>query len=129
MLNINTSGYYGGAHEESWSNDVLFSLASGEEIKFSSLILESKKNKLIDKLNDVRKTEFEKLKLCLDDDEDWNYYSKFKIEYDYIEFINFSGENVYLNYEIMPYAIRACEPYIHINISKVREYIDDTLFD
>ena len=129
LLGVVTEGYYGGAHQENSDYHVLFDMLSGNQIDISSLILESEKSKLILEFNNVINKELKNVKKCLG--EDWDNYSEtdFKIKIDDIERIKFSGSDIYLDWNFLPYYARACEPYFYIDVEQAEKYFDNSLFE
>lgn len=117
-------GYYGGAHPETYTENYIFDLQTGDQKEVSQLILESSRNALINLLNQELKKLIPELNKCMESDD----FEDILFSKEYLNDIKITNDGIQIEY-YTSHATRVCNPIVAIEKSRIKPFFISTLFE
>ena len=124
IYEVGIDGYYGGAHPETFSENYIFDLQTGDQKEVSQLIIESSKNALINLLNQELKKLIPELNKCMDSDD----FEDILFSKEYLNDIEITNNGIQIEY-YTSHLTRVCNPIVAIEKSRIKSFFISTLFE
>lgn len=114
-----TDGMYGGAYPVSKYQQMIFHLQNGRVDNISTLVAADKQSKLLEYLNVVFNTSKVNAIKCLEEN---NELMDIKLDASHLSNMQILEDMIYLDLQLLPHVIQACEPTISVKVEYVKEF-------
>ena len=119
VIESETDGMYGGAYPVSEYQQMIFHLQNGRIDNISSLVAADKQTELLKYLNVVYNVSKVEAIKCLEEN---NELLDIKIEASHLSRMQIQEDMIYMDLELLPHVIQACEPTISVKIENVKAF-------